>query len=125
MAASLNTGAKALLPGPHQRSKARLEHLQPCESQWQKPHQPLRPGSLAGLVSDQVLPDLDLDMGNAAPLAMDGNAVVGLVADVVGLVVADHQVSFLFQQIVKDARERGISIVQHADMPGAWSAMRV
>jgi hypothetical protein len=57
-------------------------------------------------------------MGDAALLAMDGDGVVGEVADGVGLVVADGEIALAAQQIQHDIGEAGIAIVEHADLPG-------
>src|SRR5262249_49618322 len=66
--------------------------------------QPLRPLLLVGLIGDQVLPDLDAGVDQAARLAMHGNRVVGLVADRIGLVVADHEIGFRAQRLQQARR---------------------
>jgi hypothetical protein len=58
-------------------------------------------------------------MGDAALLAMDGDGVVGEVADGVGLVVANREIAFLAEKIQHDVGETRIAIVEHADLPRA------
>src|SRR5258706_186836 len=63
--------------------------LEPGCRRRQETRQALRIVPLPVRLDDEVLADLDLDIRQAAPLAMDRNAVVGLVADPIGLIVAD------------------------------------
>src|SRR5208283_5889264 len=62
-----------LLAGGHFRVRPR-----------QKARQDVRPTPLPVLVGDQILANLDQSMRQAAPLAMDRNGVVGLVAHGIG-----------------------------------------
>jgi hypothetical protein len=55
----------------------------------------IRPFLLAALLGDQILPDLDAGIRQAARLAMNGNAVIGRIADRIGLVVADDELVLL------------------------------
>src|SRR5581483_4354804 len=68
-------------------------------------------------IGDQVLADLDLDMGQAAPLAMDRDGVVGEVADTIGLVVADDEVALALEEVEEDAGVAGITVIEAADVP--------
>ena len=67
------------------------------ERRERRPHLPesngegLGPGLGARAVADQVLAQLDLDMGQAAPLAVHRDRIVGRPYDGVGLVVADGE----------------------------------
>src|SRR5208282_371543 len=60
--------------------------------------QPMRPGRLAGLVSQEILAYFELDMRNRAPLTVDRNRVVAFVADRVGLIVSDHDPALAAKQ---------------------------
>src|SRR5205823_4572208 len=76
----------------------------------QQPGQALGPLPLAGRVDYQILTDLDLDMRQAAPLAMHWDRIVGLVADLVRLIFADHQVPFGAQQFCQLVCEPPIAV---------------
>ena len=64
----------------------------------QQARQAFGPGGLARRVVDLVLADLDLDMRQAAPLAMHRDGVVGQIVTAVGLVIADDETVFGAQQ---------------------------
>ena len=51
------------------------------------------PMRLAGLIRNQILADFDSGVHQPARFAVHGNGVVGLVADRIGLVVADHEIA--------------------------------
>ena len=57
----------------------------------QQARQALGPDCLADRFGDLVLTNLDLDMREAAPLAMHRDGVVGQIADRVRLVFADDE----------------------------------
>src|SRR5262249_27737091 len=59
----------------------------------------------------------DLDMGEAAPLAMDRDRVVGEIADPVGLVVADDEIALALEEIEEDAGIAGVAVIEDAGMP--------
>ena len=79
-----------------------------------------RPPSGTGLrVGDQVLADFDLDMRQAALVAVGGDAVVAVFGERIGRVVADDEVGFPAQQVQQDAGESRVLVVQQADLHGA------
>ena len=80
--------------------------------------EPRRPIVLSGLVGDQILAYLQLDMRQPAPLAVDRHSVVRVIAHRIGRVVADHEIGLGAQQIEHDRREPPIAIVEHPDMHG-------
>ena len=84
-------------------------------------HEPARetlgPLALPGFVGDEVLPNLDLDMRQAAPLAVDGDRIIGAVGDRVRLVVADDPRAFCADQLEQHVREPRVAVVEHADVP--------
>ncbi len=88
----------------------------------QETREPLGPGGLPCRFGDQILADLDLDMRQAAALAVDRDGVVGQVGDPVGLVLADEELAFGAQQVGQGVSEPGIAVEQHADMPRARHA---
>ena len=51
-----------------------------------------------------------------------GNGVVGLVADRIGLVVADHEIRLGAQQFQQQRRQSGVAMIERADMPGPRDA---
>ena len=55
--------------------------------------QPICPGELPRLLGDEVLADLELDVGDRALLAVTGDREIRERADSVGFVVAHHQIS--------------------------------
>ncbi len=77
--------------------KLRARRSQPCVGQWQEAGEAQCPGGLAGLVADQVLADLDLDMRQGSAFAMHRYRVVARIGDRVGGVVADREVALRTQ----------------------------
>src|ERR1700688_1101447 len=72
-----------------------------------------RPIGLSGLVVQQVLTYFDLDMRQAARLAMARNGVVGLVTDEIGLVIGDAQIVLTPQHVEHQAGKTAVAIVQY------------
>ena len=83
----------------------------------EQPREALGPGGLACEIGEQVLADFDLDMREAAPLAMHRYGVVGQVADPVRLVFADDEIGLAAQQLRKSVRQTGIAVEQDGHMP--------
>src|ERR1700719_1402047 len=107
--------------GPAARAMAcpaRAGREQNAPGPGQEPYQPLGPGPLALFVRDEILPDFDLDVGDFPTLAVNGNAIVRGVAHMIGLIVADHEVTFLTEQIEEDEGQARIAVIEHSDMPG-------
>ena len=53
---------------------------------------------------------------------MHGDGVVGLVADRIGLVIADHEIALGAQQFQQERRQMGVAVIERADMPGPRDA---
>ncbi len=92
------------------RSGARLGGQQSLRPQRRfnlakNPRQPVGPCLLAGRIGDQILADLDAAIHQPARLAVHGNGVVGLVADRIGFVVADHEIALGAQQLQQQRRQ--------------------
>ena len=84
----LGVGRPFIRPRVARRSTARNASV----GRRQEARQALGPGGLPGRLGDQILADLDLDMRQAAALAMHRDGVVGQIADSVGLVLADRKI---------------------------------
>jgi hypothetical protein len=74
---------------------------------------------LAGIVDDKILADLDLDVRDAARLAVQRDGVVGLVADGIGLVVACAQNATPTKVFEQQRCRPVIAIAQDSDVPGS------
>ena len=87
----------AVWPPDGQASPAATAGARPGETPFvgfaQQPRHAPRPRGLALTVRDQILADLDLDMVEAAPLAVHRDRVVAVIGDRVGLVGADYQIA--------------------------------
>ena len=57
-----------------------------------------------------------------ACLAVHGDGVVGLVADRIGLVVADHEIALGAQQLQQQRRQMRVAVIERADVPGSRDA---
>src|SRR5689334_2681092 len=77
---------------------------------------PAAPLHLAGRQLNQILADLDLDMRNAATLAMVRQGVANPVLPGVGLVVACDQTCLGTQGFEEAFREARVSVVEHRGM---------
>ena len=83
----------------------------------------IRPGALPRSVADQVLADLEADVEQPAPLAVDRQGVVGLVVDRVRQFVADVRGRVVVQDPEQRAGEAGVAIVQQAEPPRPAAAV--
>jgi hypothetical protein len=83
----------------------------------QQPRQQFSPPALTGLVGDEVLANFDGDVVQTAPLAVNGNRVIGRVSHSVGLVITDHETLLAPQEVHQQMGKTRITVVEHADMP--------
>jgi hypothetical protein len=90
---------------------------QPVERLPEHVLEPSGPFRLAPPFADQVLADLDPDMGEPAALAMDRQRVVALVMDDVRQLVAHIGRAFPVQELEQQPGETGVAIVQEPDQP--------
>src|SRR6266403_3266755 len=90
----------------------------------ERARQSFRPLALPRLRGDQVLPQLDSDMGKTPPLAMLRDRVIRSVAYGVGLVVADDEPGFRPQTPQQLTGEPCIPVIQHSSVPGTLLAMK-
>ena len=86
------------------------------------PRQPAGPCAFASLVRDEILADFYPGIHQPAHLAVHGNRVVGLVADRIGLVVADHEIGFRAQELQQERRQDRVAMIERADVPGPRDA---
>ncbi len=92
----------------------RVQAFEPAREQVREPR---RPSGLASGGGDEVLAYLELDMDEAAPLAVHGDGVVALVVDRIGLVVADAPVAVAGEEIEERTGETAVAVVEDAQVP--------
>src|SRR6185436_15724257 len=77
----------------------------------------LGPTLHVGFACEQILPDLEFHMRNAALLAVHDDRVVAGIAHRIRLVVPDDECAIAAQPLPHQPAESRISAVQHADVP--------